>query len=112
MSVIKFLVQGSAEDPYEIKFHKQDNKLIATCSCPAGENGMHCKHRISILTGHPNNLVSKNENDIPTVLEWLKGTSLEAALNVEMEAEREFIRADKAYAAAKKALAKIMLHPT
>jgi uncharacterized Zn finger protein len=48
MEEICFLVQGSAEEPYKVTFRKKGNNLSAYCTCPAGENGQYCKHRIEV----------------------------------------------------------------
>ena len=39
MQEIKFLVQGSANEPYETSFFKDGEKLSAFCTCPAGTFG-------------------------------------------------------------------------
>ncbi|NNM70193.1 MAG: hypothetical protein HKM00_09580 [Gallionella sp.] len=111
METIKFSVQGSAPIPYEVKFHKLGNKLSAFCTCSAGENGQHCKHRIQILQGSDQGIVSGNNSQVPTVAAWLIGTNLEAALNAEIIAERDLVQAKNALSIAKKNLAHIMMHP-
>ena len=57
---ITFLVQGSSDEPYEVDFYKEDDKLKAFCTCMAGENRTHCKHRLSILAGSEKHIVSGN----------------------------------------------------
>jgi hypothetical protein len=32
--MIKFLLQGSGEEPYETIFDKEGDRVTATCSCP------------------------------------------------------------------------------
>ena len=44
--LIRFLIQGSQVEPYEVIFSKVGDNLTASCNCPAGEKGYHCKHRI------------------------------------------------------------------
>jgi VWFA-related protein len=52
METAEFLVQGSSLEPYEVVFKKRaDANLSAYCTCMAGLNGSHCKHRINILKG-------------------------------------------------------------
>jgi len=48
---VSFSVQGSAPEPYHVLFRRNGANLSAYCTCPAGENGMYCKHRIRILQG-------------------------------------------------------------
>lgn len=80
MPEINFMVKGSAEDPYEVTFLKNDDKLLVFCTCPAGENRRHCKHRVAIMNGSGSNIVSDNSADIATVQAWLAGTDVETAL--------------------------------
>ena len=67
MEEITFLVQGSAIDPYRVTFTKNKNNLNAFCTCPAGENGQYCKHRLAILGGDVSAITSKNELEVETV---------------------------------------------
>jgi hypothetical protein len=89
---ISFKVQGSGPEPYDVQFTKiSETKLIAYCSCAAGGYGQYCKHRLNILNGDINNIVSNNVNDTKTIQEWLIGTDLESFIftlrNTELEAE-------------------------
>lgn len=56
--IIKFLVQGSQPQPYELSFEFNKGSLTAYCSCPAGINGMYCKHRSQIFLGNSDGIVS------------------------------------------------------
>ena len=77
----EFLVQGSALEPYVVSFRRRDARNIsAYCTCPAGESGMSCKHRIRILRGLIEGIVSKNTADVTTVAGWLAGSDEETAL--------------------------------
>lgn len=78
---IVFLVQGSAKEPYEVKFLKKDQKITATCTCQAGRFSGHCKHRVSILTNKPNDIVSENIEDVQKISSWIANTEIENALN-------------------------------
>ena len=106
----EFLVQGSAPGPYVVSFRRRDAKNIsAYCTCPAGESGMSCKHRIRILRGLVEGIVSKNTADVATVAGWLAGSDVETALQTIDELEKEAERIKKALSAAKKALAGCLL---
>lgn len=112
MNQIKFLVQGSADAPYEVVFSKVDRGLLyASCSCEAGLRGMHCKHRILILEGNAMGIVSDNMADISTVQSWLKGTALESALMAVWEHEDAVAEAQRELRLAKKGLARVMVPP-
>lgn len=68
METREFLVQGSALEPYKVTFKKVGGNLSAYCTCPAGENGMYCKHRFNILEGSTKGIVSGNEADVQIVV--------------------------------------------
>jgi len=108
MEEVTFLVQGSALEPYEVKFIKDGNKFTALCTCPAGQNGLHCKHRIGILTGSTQGIVSDNINQLETVISWLPGSDIEAVLNDVLEAEKVFEESKKILQRLKKKLARVM----
>ncbi len=108
MDKIKFLVQGSAEYPYEVIFIKRGSNLSAYCTCPAGENSQYCKHRFRILAGSNEGIVSDNKDEVMIVKAWLPGTDVEAALHEVVEKERVLEKAKKDLSAAKKKLARIM----
>ncbi|HUX79030.1 MAG TPA: SWIM zinc finger family protein [Alphaproteobacteria bacterium] len=104
-----FIVQGSAEEPYRVTFRKKGNNLSAYCTCPAGDNGQYCKHRINILCGIRQGIVSDNEANVQVVMSWLPGTDLEAALLSVLDAEKQCEKAKIELSAAKKRLARAFL---
>jgi len=109
MQEMRFKVQGSALEPYEVVFVKRSEKnLSAYCSCPAGENGQYCKHRFNILAGITKGIVSRNEADVKTVQSWLPGTDVETAIEKMRELEKEAEKIKKALSSAKKDVAKAM----
>jgi uncharacterized Zn finger protein len=109
MDQVEFFVQGSAPEPYRVTFIHKGSALSAYCTCPAGENGQYCKHRVGILQGNTQGIVSDNISEASVVSSWLPGTDLEAAMNEvkRLEAEAETLK--KRLLVAKKALAKVML---
>lgn len=110
MDAYEFLVQGSAPEPYVVLFRRRDSgNISAYCTCPAGENGMYCKHRIRILRGLLDGIVSKNTADVTTVAGWLPGTDVETALRVIESLEKEAERIKNALSIAKKGLARCFL---
>ena len=108
MDELKFLVKGSSADPYEVIFIKDGDSLTALCSCPAGQHGNFCKHRISILDGKTKGVVSDNAGSVATAVGWLSGTDVEAALAEVRAAEKSGDAGKDALAAAKKKLARAM----
>ena len=105
METITFMVQGSAAEPYRVTFKKNDSNLSAYCTCPAGENGMYCKHRFRILSGETKGIVSGNENAVASAVTWLSGTDVEQAISEVKKAEQRLEEAKKAVTLAKKRLA-------
>jgi uncharacterized Zn finger protein len=75
-----FQVKGSSSDPYEVTFIKDGTSLTALCTCPAGQFGGICKHRVAILGGKAQAITSDNADQVATVTRWLAGTDVEAAL--------------------------------
>ena len=108
MRKIEFLVQGSSLEPYKVTFNKNGNNLTALCDCPAGSNNMHCKHRINILYGCIDNIVSGNEDDVLIVANWLPGSDVEEALNQVKMAEDNVVEAKKKLKVYKKTLARAL----
>jgi len=106
----EFLVQGSAPEPYVVSFRRHEAKNIsAYCTCPAGESGMSCKHRVRILRDLVEGIVSANATDVTTVAGWLAGSDVETALQTIEQLEKEAERIKKALGAAKKAVAQCLL---
>ena len=108
MEELVFLVKGSSADPYEVTFIKDGASLTAICTCPAGAYGNFCKHRISILDGKTNGISSDNVSKAPTIVEWLSGTDVEAALLELRQAEKDKDPEKTALNAAKRKLARAM----
>jgi hypothetical protein len=108
MQELKFLVKGSAADPYEVSFVIDGNNLSAFCTCLAGINGQYCKHRLGILSGETNGVVSDNVTDVSVVASWLPGTDIDEALKAVADAEENHAHDKTRLSAAKKNLARVM----
>lgn len=109
MDRITFYLQGSAAEPYEIVIGRSDGVPFALCSCPAGENGQHCKHRVGILLGEAALCEGLNSDDVASARAWLPGTALEVALLEVVAQEALVAKAQADLKAAKKRLANAML---
>jgi hypothetical protein len=108
MQKITFKVQGSETEPYDVTFIKDDSNLFCTCTCKAGKNNTHCKHRIRILQGNPEAIIGENQNDVNIVASWLPGTQLDQAMSDYQKAESEFEIADRKRKRALKAIGHVM----
>lgn len=109
MDKINFLVQGSSEAPYSVKFvRRTDSNLSAYCNCPAGQNGLFCKHRIRILEGNPEGIVSNNFKDVETIKSWIFGTDIEKTMNEVKSLEAKLQATKEQLSKAKKELAMAM----
>jgi uncharacterized Zn finger protein len=108
MEEIVFLVQGSEQEPYKVTFKRQGTALTADCTCQAAINGLHCKHRLNLLTGETAQIVSDNKREVEVVLSWLKGTDLESLIAKVSETEKVFEKTKKELANLKKKLSKAL----
>ena len=108
-SEFRFLVQGSAEEPYTVRFRFKDWNCTTLCTCPAGENRLQCKHRINLLLGVVDNVVSGNEDDITRMRELIAGTDVEECLNALIAAEQALVEAKSARKKAATTLAEAMM---
>lgn len=110
MTAIVFQVHGSAPDPYTTTFTKMDSNLTAHCTCPAGAVGQYCKHRLRILQGSAEGIVSGNQDEVKTVQSWLPGSDVEIALNDIQEAEQAHEESKKLLDLAKRKLARALMN--
>ena len=105
---LNFLVQGSAQEPYQVSFLKDQNNLNVYCTCPAGVLGQFCKHKFNILEGSTNAVVSDNVDDVEIVANWLAGSDVETALIALYEVQFELSKLKKRLSLARKEVARVM----
>lgn len=108
MEEIVFRVQGSAAEPYVVQFKKDGSNLIAKCDCPAGVIGQSCKHRLRILDGSNEGIISGNADEIERIVAWLKGSDVETTIRQLRDAEERQEVAKKEVAMLKKKLGKVL----
>jgi len=89
----EFLVQGSEPLPYRVIFKRNGKNLKAACTCRAGAMGQLCKHRLSILNGDRNSVVSDNTDQISEVVSWLGESNVAEIISelVSLEVEKKLI---------------------
>lgn len=111
MEAVEFLVQGSEPEPYRVSVERYGAHIRAFCGCAAGIVGQSCKHKLSILRGCPDGVVSPNVSQVAVVSSWLHGSNIATALALLSEAEAAMDHAKKAVAAAKKHVGDAMRAP-
>ena len=108
MEQLTILVKGSSAEPYELTFIKDGDSLTALCSCPAGSFGNVCKHRVAVIDGDSSAVLDDDADKVATVVEWLAGTDVEAALKEMRAADTAADATKTSRADAKRKLAKAM----
>lgn len=108
MDEIKVEVAGSSGSRYEVQFVREDAQVYAYCTCKAGVNGLHCKHRVALLAGDRSAVTSSNVTELEALASWLPGSDLAAALDEFEAADREAKAANSRLSKAKKILAGTM----
>ena len=104
-----FEVQGSATTPYRVTFENRgEGNLAGFCTCPAGQAGQYCKHRLSILAGSAAGIVSGNEAEVQLAASWLKGSGVERCLRELHEAEQSLETAKRGVTRAKQSVAQAL----
>lgn len=101
------VVSASTGELYTVQFFRDGTQVTAFCTCPSGENGGVCKHRLLILEGNDVN-VEENANLVSVVASWLPSSNLSAVLDEVATAENNVKRAKKELSAVKKMLARAM----
>ena len=106
---LEIQINGSSGNHYVATFVRDGDMFKTTCSCPAGEKRMHCKHRLALFGGD----LAAVQGDIPLRLAErlsviLKGTKVELALLELQTAEIESKSASDRVKRAKKQLDRVM----
>ena len=109
MKELVFEIQGSEIDPYTVRIVERDKgNVSAYCSCQAGQNGLHCKHRLGLLSGNPVGLVGNRNIDVETVLSWVRGSDIETIIVQLQESEKQMENLKTQIAKLKRSFAKAM----
>ncbi len=70
-SVRSFQIEGSKGNLYTVTAWLESNDLLMSCTCPAGHNGLWCKHRQELTDGEVGKLRSPNILDVSKLGEWV-----------------------------------------
>jgi hypothetical protein len=79
--MLSFKMKGSQGNIYDVYADRKEDGLWMTCTCDAGQRGVHCHHRLELLRGQPGALASDNASDIELLKALLAGTTLADALD-------------------------------
>jgi hypothetical protein len=107
MEEIIFKIQGSSAEPYTTTFTRTEKGIFARCTCMAGARGVLCKHRLAVLNGDTERIVSSNSQHVQMVQSWIKGTDIEGLVNQIADAESRISEAKKNLESAKATLSRL-----
>ncbi len=104
---IHLMVQADDAGPLEMEFRREGSNMSAFCSCSEDKTTL-CSHRIAILTNNLAGLtlLDGSEKDVEEIIEFMRGTDVERALQAFLEAGQSMQMASKGYYQAKEALEK------
>lgn len=81
---------------YRVVFHLENGKLLIDCSCPAGEMGKLCRHKLGLLAGDSKMLSSpKQQSELEEVQLWIRETRFPKLASQLKETEKELARIKK-----------------
>lgn len=105
---MKFLIRSSSgSGEYEVSLAETARGLALGCTCPAGEKGQACKHRIDLLDGDDSSVIG-GTGSVEALQNALSGGPIEAALAQVYMLEGAVEAAQSELRKAKKALARAM----
>lgn len=106
---MEFSVKGSSGNEYTVVLARSGDKLSTSCTCSAGQNKQHCKHRISLLEGDLSNVVGDTSRvNLSQLSELVRGTDVERAIAEMRSAEKSQLAAQIHLKQVKKALDRVM----
>lgn len=85
--MLRFRMNGSQGDAYDVEAERHNDRVRITCTCEAGHRGIHCHHRLELLHGDVTALASDNAADVTKLAVLIEGTELGAALVALIAAE-------------------------
>jgi hypothetical protein len=89
MPLLELIVRSSSSDEvYFLKAYETHAGVRFTCSCPAGENGQHCTHRIALANGDTSRLVQPNDVAVKALITMLSTTSIPQTVKRIVELEQ------------------------
>ena len=109
MSQVVFTVRSeSSGELYQLEASRTDRGVRFTCTCQAGQNGTHCKHRLAVLLDDTSSCVDVDEAALAGLKGMTEGSELMDLVREMNDAEREVTAAQAALKRAKKAVGKAL----
>ncbi|SDO55022.1 hypothetical protein SAMN05216360_1275 [Methylobacterium phyllostachyos] len=110
MSNLLFSVRSSSSDEvYTLEAYRTGKGMRFSCTCPAGQVGSSCKHRMALLVGDVSSAIDVDEAAVADLRTMAEGSPILTAIEEIAAAEHEVERAKKALNGAKKRLGKAMM---
>lgn len=108
-TTIEVRIEGSTGTPYAVSFSREGSNLKTSCTCPAGDKGIHCKHRLALFAGDLARVRGDTRSDLAQqIAAMLHGTEVETTLRALVAAESEARTAAENLKRAKKNLDRVM----
>jgi uncharacterized Zn finger protein len=107
--ILDVQIEGSTGTPYAVSLSREGDRLTTSCTCPAGDKGIHCKHRLALFAGDLTRVCGDTKTNLAQeIATILAGTGVEAALRALNAAEVDAKVAADRLRQAKKALDRAM----
>ncbi len=105
---MEFLIQSrSSGSQYIIGVFEEDGRPVMTCTCPAGEMGSFCKHRIALIEGDFSEVI-RSTHDPVGIGPALAGSELSASVQQMREQELTIKAAQTVLKMIKKGVGRLM----
>lgn len=106
---MQFIVQSrSSGEEYEILLLKGPKSIALHCSCPAGANGQHCKHRVALIDGDDADVISSSHT-VEDLIAAIAGSEIETLVARMRKQEAVVADAQAELKKLKKALGRAMI---
>lgn len=106
MARLKFAVRSSSSDAvYDLEAYRTTRGIRFNCTCEAAENGTHCKHRLSLLSGDSKALDKSSKSTVAELKELFDGSETMSSVQRLLAMEADLAKLQRAIKAEKKAIA-------
>lgn len=110
MDRLKFqVVSKSTGEVYRLQAYRTENGVRFSCTCRAAENGLPCKHRLSLLSGDVKGTIDTDPEHVRALKAMVAYSPIPAVLNIVAAAEEAVAEAQQDFRAAKKMLAATLM---